>query len=169
MEAGTEERSFVAMARASWVMLAPSFWGWFVAGARPVLLGWTENTNSMVARTPSSLRGRRVRVSTKGPRSHSGSTLGLIKALRAGRRAHVSVLWELGHLQDSEIAATYLFTIASYSIRPFSRVGLSFDGLKALLPASTMFSRSLDLDCWDAAASAMTGGCSLLDLEVTTD
>lgn len=91
--AGTDDSSLVATATASWVMLAPCFSGALESVALPTLLGCTENTNSMVPRTPSCRSGRRVSVWSNGSRSHGGSTFGLIRVFRAGRSAQVSVLY----------------------------------------------------------------------------
>lgn len=92
MEAGTDERSLVATATASCVMLAPCLWGVVTSAARDELLGWTEKTNSIVPRTPSGLSGTRVSVFMNACESHDGRTSGLTSVFRAGRRAQVSVL-----------------------------------------------------------------------------
>ena len=137
MEAGTEDSSLVAIATASWVMLAPCFLGVVRSAVSEELLGWTEKTNSMVPRTPPGLSGTRVRVRMRGCDSHGGSTFGLTRAFNAGIRTQVSVL---NGRQTSEGAsgwATYLSTSSLYAVSPASREASSSDGSKAFFAAST--------------------------------
>lgn len=76
----------VTTAMASWVMLAPLFWGMAASDALRVLLGCTEKINSMVPLTPSGRRGTRVSIFISSGRSHAGAIFGLIKAFKTGNK-----------------------------------------------------------------------------------
>lgn len=91
MPSGTDVRSWVAIASASGDIFAPFFSG-VASVSGSVLLGWTENTNSMVARTPRSLSGKRTKTFIISDRSHAGTASGFESPLRAWTRVHVPAL-----------------------------------------------------------------------------
>ena len=80
------------MASASGEMLAPLLSGFVSPVCGTVPLGWTEKTNSKVARTPSFLRGMRTRTGKISLLSHSGTASGLRSPLRTWTRVHVPAL-----------------------------------------------------------------------------
>lgn len=168
MEAGTDESSFVATATASCVMAAPCFPRLPPSStALPVLLGWTANTNSIVALTPSCRNGRCVRLLISGSLSHGGSTLGLIKAFRACIKIHVCVLTvcQVCFLQVNHFAIlgslTYLSTSSLYSCNPCCRASAAADGSNAFFAASTISCVIFGCDCCVFTESAMATRCSV--------
>lgn len=92
IEGGTDERSCVAIASASGAMFAPLFSGFVSSVCGSVPLGWTEKTNSNVARTPRFLSGIRTSTSVIFFLSHSGTASGFRSPLRAWTRVHVPAL-----------------------------------------------------------------------------
>ncbi len=91
-DAGGAETKLLAMVRASWVIFAPLFCGTAASDTFTVLEGWTEKTNSNVARTPSGRSGTSVNLSISLVRSHGGTCPGLTNILSDPRRFRVFVL-----------------------------------------------------------------------------
>lgn len=90
--AGIADTRLLARLSESWVMFAPRFCGTAASDTLTVPEGWTENTNSSVARTPSGRSGTRVSSFITSLRSQGGAAFGLSKTFSAGMRWPVLAL-----------------------------------------------------------------------------